>query len=1490
MPSQVIKTKPPPQILPKPASGASPHTSSVTSVSTAKVSSQPTLAQTQTLAQPQAQALLLNQMLPNGAVLVQQQTSSGVQFILKSPPHHQHKTGLVLANGGLHQPQHVIVQGRTHQAHQVLRLVPGQMQLQQIQTSSGPTLIAVPANTQPAQRSTPSPQTHSQPTAIAIAHKKLKKKKKREDEQPPPQTHHRLDLANLIKISGIEDEDVISTTPASSASNIPSQVISSPVVKTTSPQPQPMPKPMQVHQTAPSHHHISAKHFNPSQLLAQLQSPAQAAGVTPSIAAAAQSQLAQLIADHGGQILQTNTSLSNNTAKETAFMQSLQTAVLQIQGASADGMVLRGIQNPGGSVVVNTAGTATSNIRRAPVVMGPASQQNGVRLVADLNGTLQQASSSLTEHNRLIVSSLAPAVLEQNRVQIVTGVPTSSALSLEQQNRLIVSHGTPNAMLTQQGRVLVSAGSLEQHQNRVQIVTSNSSAVSLTEQNRVIVSNVPNHVSLDQQNRLHFMSAGLQNSLMGEQNRVIVSGVQGNMSLSEQNRVQIVAGTQSSGMAVEQNRVIMSGVQSSLTEQQNRLQIVSGVPNSGNTLSLSEQNRVHIVSNMPNSNILSEKQNLVQIVNSNISLSEEQNRVQIVTSVGNQIPEQSRLHFVNSIPSSNSISMSEQNRVQLVTNVPVSNSFTLSDNVQLVTSLPNSVAEQNRIHFSSMSHSNSLNVPNHHNQQVHMVTSMPNITDSKVQVVTSLPSHTPVFSTAEQPQQSNKVHFAFKNHTNAPLEQKRSIITNYHSDHSNVQHSNVQVVSALVNSDKDKFIPQHHQQPQQQFVKPELRVISGCVSGKEKELRIEERDDGSKVMAAAALDQNIALCSGGVSTVGSLSDGTQSRVQYVASSQDQDSRVHVVGANNHHTSVISQGNQVRTSVVYSHDVSPKMAKSPGSGSSSFTSPINSPPPGAAPPPSPAAPTTFNNRPNLTVVTGPPRPVEQKQDLNSMVAVSTSSKTAQTSTAQTNTPRRTYDNSFLDSIAQAHPSLVINKSSPPQASKIIKAKKPVKKAALVKPMMAEDRSTVVDKDDPPNLVPINNNDIGAPPPPPSQVVSRVQTIQLTPQKQQQLKAIQAQVDALTANKFRSPAEQATLQRLVAEQRKILLGGKVVPTVPGQHAHGVAFVSSNVGMPSSTAPPQVRHTNHSTSQAPPQMQSRGVVTSSVEQQVQTPISMAPAVPQHVQQQQQHPTTIMSMKQQQHPHTASVQHVHPPPSHSAPQPTPPPQPQPQTTHAHKATSPIPTQHQVSTQTPQLPPPPPPPIFTRAKRAQLIEQQFQADRQGALAPDTHTPFTCKADAVKRLIRYHTLNEPVLSEKDLSKADEIFEQTARTLLDRKAHMYNKFAFLLLKESTRMEKTSELVLLNRLTKDEESSRNEQLVQAAQAAQQAAAAAQNPSSAAASTSTSDLPSGVKRERDDLDALAGPSDSSKKHCPDDEEINAQVQSAIDSILNLQRKPPP
>lgn len=54
-----------------------------------------------------------------------------------------------------------------------------------------------------------------------------------------------------------------------------------------------------------------------------------------------------------------------------------------------------------------------------------------------------------------------------------------------------------------------------------------------------------------------------------------------------------------------------------------------------------------------------------------------------------------------------------------------------------------------------------------------------------------------------------------------------------------------------------------------------------------------------------------------------------------------------------------------------------------------------------------------------------------------------------------------------------------------------------------------------------------------------------------------------------------------------------------------------------------------------------------------------------------------------------------------------------------------------------------------------------------------------------------------------------------------------------------------------------------------------------------TGCSDEPLLKKREHPPEDEPT--SLENKRHCPDDEEINAQVQNAIDSILNLQRSDP-
>lgn len=80
-------------------------------------------------------------------------------------------------------------------------------------------------------------------------------------------------------------------------------------------------------------------------------------------------------------------------------------------------------------------------------------------------------------------------------------------------------------------------------------------------------------------------------------------------------------------------------------------------------------------------------------------------------------------------------------------------------------------------------------------------------------------------------------------------------------------------------------------------------------------------------------------------------------------------------------------------------------------------------------------------------------------------------------------------------------------------------------------------------------------------------------------------------------------------------------------------------------------------------------------------------------------------------------------------------------------------------------------------------LEQQLKIDQNGAINPDVNTPFMSKRDACKRLVRYHCLNEQVLSSKDLAKADEIFEETAKHLLSKFNSMMNKYTYLLLMES-----------------------------------------------------------------------------------------------------------
>ncbi|XP_015523194.1 protein PF14_0175 isoform X1 [Neodiprion lecontei] len=113
--------------------------------------------------------------------------------------------------------------------------------------------------------------------------------------------------------------------------------------------------------------------------------------------------------------------------------------------------------------------------------------------------------------------------------------------------------------------------------------------------------------------------------------------------------------------------------------------------------------------------------------------------------------------------------------------------------------------------------------------------------------------------------------------------------------------------------------------------------------------------------------------------------------------------------------------------------------------------------------------------------------------------------------------------------------------------------------------------------------------------------------------------------------------------------------------------------------------------------------------------------------------------------------------------------------------------------------------PICRQMNRSDLLEQQLKIDQNGAINPDMNSPFSSKSDACKRLIRYHCFNEQVLSSKDLAKADEIFEETAKHLLSKFNSMMNKYTYLLLMESMREVRTSELMMIDRTFVAEEQS-------------------------------------------------------------------------------------
>ncbi|KAK5638151.1 hypothetical protein RI129_012446 [Pyrocoelia pectoralis] len=271
--------------------------------------------------------------------------------------------------------------------------------------------------------------------------------------------------------------------------------------------------------------------------------------------------------------------------------------------------------------------------------------------------------------------------------------------------------------------------------------------------------------------------------------------------------------------------------------------------------------------------------------------------------------------------------------------------------------------------------------------------------------------------------------------------------------------------------------------------------------------------------------------------------------------------------------------------------------------------------------------------------------------------------------------------------------------------------------------------------------------------------RIHTIQLTPQQQQHLKSIQLQIQTLSARLTPTDTEMHNaLKLLFTEQQKILASGKLLPPdkVIYQNNQLTIINPSSLGI------------------------GNGTPVKSEPQVLQAPV--------------QHRPSCNEPNNNNQPNISTAQSI------------------------PKVTANVSTEGGTTVSTP-LPPVPKPPIISiptpvppqvqqnkfipSFTKAQLLEQQLNTDQNGAIKPDVHTPFRDKADACKRLIRYHCYNQPVLSQKDLNKADEIFELTARHFIDKFSRMVDKYRFLLVKESMRQVQTSELMMLDRMFLAEE---------------------------------------------------------------------------------------
>ncbi|XP_043227080.1 helicase SRCAP-like isoform X2 [Amphibalanus amphitrite] len=301
--------------------------------------------------------------------------------------------------------------------------------------------------------------------------------------------------------------------------------------------------------------------------------------------------------------------------------------------------------------------------------------------------------------------------------------------------------------------------------------------------------------------------------------------------------------------------------------------------------------------------------------------------------------------------------------------------------------------------------------------------------------------------------------------------------------------------------------------------------------------------------------------------------------------------------------------------------------------------------------------------------------------------------------------------------------------------------------------------------------------------------KVQTIQLSPENQQELNRVNLRMQLLLRHPERSARDADELKRLEAARQKIIATGQSV-SLPVRWS-----------LPTSTAAP---------APAP------AAVTAAVVFSTPSTLSSQPAVPQP-------PLVAASSASQQHPQTPSQSQSQPPPqSQRQPsgqqQQSAPHQEQSQTPQAQSHSQQSHQSHQSSSAAgpssqSAAPVQEAPAVYPSDER---FAAQLRCDQRAALCPDTETPFLNVADAVKRLSKYHVLQDAPAEPEQVLIEDEVFRMRAEYIRHKRHVMNNKYRRLLLKESMLLHPTCESIQLLRYLNQYD---REQLQQDRQAAEE-----------------------------------------------------------------------